>query len=176
MLEKGYYVPLDDLEPEVKEWIMNSKVKNFLSVAPQWKETSKSTKCRTAVNASRKSNREGKSLNDLMSCGLNELNLDHTFRRFKISHTVAVADIRKFYMQVYINKKSLPLQLLLWRKDLNPKEEAKTYVIARLQYGIKAASRLAGLSLQLICTFGEQNCKECSGKFSYFENIKPRII
>ena len=175
MCNSGYYVSLSELDPTVQRWVLNCKTKNYLSVAPQWKYSSKSTKCRTACNASRKTKKTNKSLNELMATGANELALDVTFRRFKTSNITAVADIKKFYMNVYVNQSSLPLQLLLWRKDLNPKEPPKIYVITRLQYGVRSSARLAALSLHLICTFGEQKCQKCQGKFSFFEDRDTEI-
>ena len=176
MIQEGYYVDLNDLEKGMKEEILSAPIVNYLSVAPSYKESSLSTKARTAVNGSKKGGKYKKSLNDNQPAGNNELDMSRTFRQFKVQKIAGCGDIKKFYFAIHINKRSLPLQLLLWRKDLEVTNKVQIYCIPRLQYGLTASAKLACLGLQLICSYGESLCPLCEGKESFFNMKQGKLV
>ena len=92
--------------------------------------------------------------------------MSRTARFFKSKKGLAVGDISKFFQQVFISKSSYPLQLLVWRKNGDPKEPLTYWTIPRLTYGHKSASTLAKMSLEMITEYGESKCELCSGNFS----------
>ena len=105
--QKGFYIDIKTLPRKLQEDIWSSDVINFLSTAPAWKQSSLSTKIRCAQNASKKRRKSGKSLNCLPLVGYSSLDMADTFRCFKSLPGASLADISKYYQQVYLNKKKV---------------------------------------------------------------------
>ena len=170
----GYFIAINELPQVLQDDIWSSDVINFLSVSPAYKKASLSTCCRAAVNGSKKQRKSNLSINDLSLTGLAPLDITATFRHFKSQAGAAVADIRKFYNQVHIARKSWPLQLMLWRKDCDRNNPLEYLVITRLQYGLRSSATLSRLGLEIICSYGENSCNICNGQYSVFnESTSP---
>ena len=103
------------------------------------------------------------------------LDMSRTARFFKSKKGLAVADISKKVQQVFISKSSYPLQLLVWRKNGDPKNPLAYFTIPRLTYGHKSASTLAKMSLEMITEYGEDRCELCKGTFSITNPDKSTI-
>ena len=136
----NYFIPIASLPETLQTEIWESDVINFLSVAPAYKASSISTKCRAAVNGGRKHRHSNLSINDLSLTGQASLDLAATFRQFKSRPGAAVADIRKFYNQVHISRRSWPLQLMIWKKGCQPSNPLEYFVISRLQDGLRSSA------------------------------------
>jgi hypothetical protein len=135
-------------------------------VAPAWKLNSLLTKFRAALNFEKMSKKSGLSLNDISVGGSAPLDMAKTARFLKSKKGLAVADVSKFFQQIFISKSSYPLQLLVWRKNGDPKEPLTYWSIPRLTYGHKSASTLAKILLEVITEYGEERCTFCNGNFS----------
>ena len=170
LCQKGFYINIKTLPQKLQEDIWSSDMINFLSTSPAWKQSSLSTKIRCAQNASKKQKAYGKSLNCLQPVGYSSLDMADTFRCFKNLPGASLADISKYYQQVYLNRESWPLQLLVFKDHADLQNKVEVYVNIRLQYGVISAATLSQIGLELICQYGESSCTECQGRYSVFKS------
>ena len=156
-VDTGLFQRLDRAPKEIRDYVESHPNKHYLSLAPAYKD-SKSTAVRCTVNAS-KLNRNNVSLNSLTLCGTVDLNLGKVFRKFRSHKYGITCDLKKFFNATWITKESLPFQLISYREGCRPDGDWITYMVTKLQYGIKSSSYLSHESLSIITEFGRLHCK-----------------
>ena len=158
MVAKGVFAKLQDTPKELQAMINNHPNRNFISLAPSFKDSSVQTKVRCCINASRV-NASGVSLNGITYKGRNDLDLPRSFRRFRAFPFAMCSDISKFYNGTVLDVESIPFQLLAYRTGCNLDAPWETYVICKLTFGIASAAFLSSAALNLIVQFFRTKCR-----------------
>ena len=157
MVSRGVFVRLDQAPLELQDLVKNTENRHFLSLAPSFKVSSLSTKCRCAVNGS-KLNRNQVSLNDLTLTGRNNLDMPRVFRKFRAFKHAICSDVSKYYNATYLDQESIPFQLISYREGCELNGKWVTYLISRLTYGIRSAAFLSQEAMKLILQFHRIHC------------------
>lgn len=111
---------------------------------------SSTTKCRVVWNASSQSNFKT-SLNDAMFTGSNLLKrVEDVLFHFRLHEIWLIADIRRCYFQIRVDRASAELQTLFYRKT--PSDPLKEYHLRVLAFGTRAAPYLCNRTLQKLAT------------------------
>ena len=158
MVAKGVFVKLQDTPEELQKMVNNHPNRNFVSLAPSFKDSSVQTKVRCCINASRV-NASGVSLNSITYKGRCDLDLPRSFRRFRAFPFAMCSDISKFYNGTVLHVESIPFQLLAYRTGCDLDASWETYVVCKLTFGIASAAFLSSAALNLIVQFFRTKCR-----------------
>ena len=132
-----------NLPEHIQEMLKNSPIQNFIPWRIVRKVTSISTPTRPVFDATFPTP-SGKSLNDIVAKGKNNLNkLQEIFIRW-LFHSVAFhTDIQTMYPSVHLREEDWCLQRYLWHPDLDPVKDAMEKVIMTCIYGVKSSGNVA---------------------------------
>ena len=145
--EMGYVEYVDNLDPDVRDSIVNAEVKYFIPWRPVW-SGSVTTPCRLCFDASM-SGRDGCSLNSLLAKGANSLNnLMGITLRWTTHHHAYHTDVQKMYNRVMLSQEHWRYQLYLFSQNLDLKDTPLWKVIKTLIYGVRPSGALAEHALR----------------------------
>ena len=156
----GIIVPFSSLPGDIQRTIDSNEVQYYLSAAPSYKLSSKSTVCRIAVNGSKK-NKHGHSINDLMSTGKFDMDLHSSFRAFRLHNFPIINDLEKFFNSIFLSVHSFNISQMVWRENCDPEKKLERFIITRLTYGLRASTSICQAALIYICEFADKQCTGC---------------
>ena len=107
-----------------------------------------------------------KSINDLTLTGLSKLDLSSLARVMVSNRFVGIADVSKFYNQVFVCERDFPQQLFCWRQNGIKENPIQVFCFTRLMFGNRCAATVDKFGLSKICQLGESYCSHCGGLFS----------
>ena len=157
LINLGFIMPFSSLPIGVQTEIDSQKIQYFISAAPSYKMSSRSTRCRVAINGSKR-NKLGYSINDIMSTGKFEMDLQSSFRAFRLHNYPMINDLDKFFNSVFLSVHSFNTSQLVWREGCDLKNNLERYVMTRLTYGLRASTSICQVALLYICEFAEKSC------------------
>lgn len=119
---------------------------------------STTTKLRVVFNASSKTS-SGYSLNDLMYRGPNlQLDLLELILRWRQYRFAFTADIEKCFRMILVDEQDQSLQQIVWRQS--PDQPIRSYKLATITYGTKAAPFLTMMTLRKLASDEQQKYPE----------------
>lgn len=125
LLSQYHEVIKDQLNQGIIERVEESKDSSFVHYIPHFPVFRKDkSKIRIVYDASAKSLKTSNSLNDCLYAGpLLLQNLTGILLRFRLHSIVVLADLKKAYLQVSLNKRDRDFTRFLWIKNPNPNFE-----------------------------------------------------
>ena len=153
LTKNKYAVKLSDLTQEQQERLLSKELQHWLPWRVVFK-ISVSTPCRCVFDASTKtplqnSGKGGRCLNDVTVKGkVNSLNLINMLLRFVVGKVAINGDIRQFYNRIGLNEDQWNLQRVLFKEDLDVKNETVELLIVTLIYGVRCVSALSEAAVQ----------------------------
>ena len=119
--------------------LQRNPIKNYIPWRAVWKLSSISTPCRIVFDASMPTS-SGKSLNDILAKGRNNMNkLLEIFLRWRGYRVAFHTDIQKMYNSVKLKESDWCLQRYLWQENLSTNEPPEEKIIKTLIYGVKSS-------------------------------------
>ena len=151
----GHVAFVKDLTPAQQNYLKNHTIQNYIAWRAVWNGNSVSTPCRLVFDASQPT-ASGKSLNDILAKGKNNMNkLIEIFIRWSM-HKVAIhTDIRKMYNTVKLREEDWCLQRYVWHNELDPNQPPEEKVILTLIYGVKASGNQSERGLRETARFSK---------------------
>ena len=132
-----------NLTPEQQQRIRMAPLRYYIPWRAVWNSNSLSTPCRLVFDASMPT-ASGKSLNDVVAKGCNQMNkLVEIVIRWFMRRIAFHTDVRKMYNSVKLNESDWVYQLYLWEKNLDPHKEPVDKAIKTAIYGVKPSGNQA---------------------------------
>ena len=139
MINNGHLLFLDDLSPEQKDNLINSKVSYWIPWNVQFKD-SISTPLRPVFNASSITS-TGLSLNDCIAKGNPDLvKLLAVLLDWQLGKSAVCGDISQFYPSIQLISDHWKYQRILLKKDFEPAGEVLEAVLVKLGFGVQSVS------------------------------------
>ena len=176
LLKNNQLVPWANLTEEEKRIVEAKDVSHYIPWRVVFKP-SPSTPARPVFDASMntKVNNDGqggRSLNDLVVKGkVTTLNLVKMIMRFQAGAVAVQGDLKQFYASIKLVTEQWNLQRVLFKKDLDPKNEVMEAIIKTLIWGVKCVSAQSEASIIQLAEFIKQkspklydfllNCRFC---------------
>ena len=136
LMDNGHIVLLDDLPPEQRNRILNSKSSYTIPADVAFKEGSVSTPARWVFDAGSKT-ALGYSLNDLLAKGaIDMVRLVDMVMDWRMGPSAFSGDIRQFYNSILLSEEHWIYQKVLIKKDLDPQSKTLIGIIRTLIYGV----------------------------------------
>ena len=133
----GFVDHVKNLTPSQRKKIFDSALQYFIPWRAVWNHNSISTSCRVVFDASMPT-KSGKSLNDVLAKGRNQMNkLVEIVLRWFMRRVGFHTDVKKMYNSVSLSEDDWCYQLYLWQDDLDPDSEPEDKVIQTVIYGLK---------------------------------------
>ena len=153
----GFVKWVKKLSAEDQEMLKNSKIQHYISWLIAWKLSSVSSPCRPVFNASQPT-ATGKSLNDILAKGRNNMNkLQEVFIRWTMHIIAFHSDLKTWYNSVDLRKEDWCYQRYLWEETLNPNNPPEPKVITSLIYGVKQVVILFNVQCWMLLPFQKTN-------------------
>ena len=115
----GYVDYVKNLSLNDQEILRFNEIKNFIPWRVVWKSTSISGSCRLVFDASQPTD-SGKSLNDILAKGRNNMNkLQEILIRWSLHKVAFHTDVQKMYNSVELRKGDWCFQRYVWHDQLN---------------------------------------------------------
>ena len=141
--DKGHVEYVKNLPPEVREFLRQHPVQNYLIWHPVWNENSLSTSTRIVFNFSLPTP-SSYSVNDLLAKGRNNMNkLVEIFIAFR-THSVGYhTDVEQMYPTIKLDQEHWCMQRYLFQESLDPDALPEEKVIMRVIYGAVSSGNQA---------------------------------
>ena len=137
LLNNGHVVAIKDLEPEVRELVMNAAVSYYIPWSCVTKEGSVSSPYRLVFNASFKT-LSGESLNSCLAKGVNKLpKILNLLIKFASNKAAFCADVSMAYNSIKLLPEYYCFQKYLWKANLQVEDEVVEMIVRTIIYGVK---------------------------------------
>ena len=143
MQHLGFVQRVESLTDAQRAKIFSGALQYFIPWRAVWNRNSISTACRLVFDASMPT-KSGKSLNDVLAKGRNQMNkLVEIVLRWFIRRVGFHTDVKKMYNSVKLSDDDWRYQLYLWQDDLDPRADPVPKVITTTIYGVKPSGNQA---------------------------------
>ena len=145
----GFVDYVENLSESQQKKLKECPIQNFIPWLVVWKESSLSTPCRVVFNASSPTE-SGKSLNDILAKGKNNMNsLVEIVIRWRTHAFGFHSDVQKMYNTILLQENDWCFQRYIWEENLNPNNIPKEKIIKTLIYGVKSSGNQAERGLRM---------------------------
>jgi hypothetical protein len=149
-----------NLSPEDQEMLKSNPIQNFIPWRIVFKDTSATTPARIVFDGSLPT-ASGKSLNDILPKGRNNLNkLQEIFIRWMVFPVGFHTDIQTMYPSVHLRREDWCYQRYWWNSQLDPSKPPEEKVIMTCIFGIKCSGNIAEKSLRLVAELSKKEYPE----------------
>ena len=147
--ELGFVDYVENLTEDQQKKLKENPIQNYIPWSVVWKASSLSTPCRVVFNASLPTE-SGKSLNDILAKGKNNMNLlVEIIIRWRTHAFGFHSDVQKMYNTILLQEDDWCFQRYIWEENLDAKFIPKQKIIKTLIYGVKSSGNQAERGLRM---------------------------